>query len=284
MEMTNPIAVEARNKLNLLNDLLAGMGSAVVGFSAGVDSTFLLYAAVNALGQDKVLAVTGKSKIIPQHQVDAAEEYAEQLGARHEITDTRELEKPGFRDNPPDRCYLCKSELYTRLSALAKERGYATVVDGSNADDLKDYRPGMRAISELGIRSPMLEVGLTKQEIRYLSGKAGLPTWDKPAFPCLGSRIPYGIKITDEALARIDKAEQYLKSLAIQGPIRVRHHGDLARIEVNSQGISFLLASGVHAKVAARLKELGYKYVTLDLQGFRSGSLNEAIDQAGQPG
>lgn len=265
-------------KLTCLQHIIRDLRSAIVAFSGGVDSTFVAAVAYDVLGAN-VLAVTGVSPSVPASEVEEAKALAAQIGIRHELIDTREMDDPDYVRNNPDRCFHCKDELYSRLAAIAAERGIAAVIDGCNLDDTGDYRPGRRAASDRGVRSPLVEAGLTKADIRELSRQRGLPTWDKPAMACLSSRIPYGTPVTLENLSRVGQAEQYLRSLGVR-QLRVRHHvlpsGDpLARIETDEAGLAVLLQH--RSETTQRLKELGYLYVTIDLAGYRTGSLNEAL-------
>lgn len=259
-----------------LDRRLRALRSAAVAFSGGVDSAFVLKAALDALGPDAVLAVTGRSPSVPAAEISAAGALAAEIGARHEFLDTREFDDPNYLANPADRCYFCKDELYSRLRALARTRGLEAVVNGVNADDLADFRPGLRAASEHGVSAPLAECGITKAEVRALARAAGLAVHDKPASPCLSSRVPYGEAITPEKLARIDAAETLLRALGFR-ECRVRHHGDVARIEVPADRIARLAEPDLRERVERGLRDLGYRYVTLDLRGFRSGSLNEVV-------
>jgi uncharacterized protein len=261
------------SKLAELQRLVGEMESAVVAFSAGVDSTFVAAVAAEMLGE-RALAVTGVSPSIPASEVEEARALAKQIGIRHVLLETSEMDRPGYVENSPQRCYHCKTELYSLLEEMAARDGIAYVLDGCNMDDIGDHRPGRVAAGEHRVRSPLIEAGLTKPEIRELSKQRGLPTWDKPAMACLSSRIPYGTPVTIEALDQVGAAEAFLRSLGFR-QLRVRHHGDIARIEVEQGELGAALEH--RERIVTRLKNLGYKYVALDLAGFRSGSMNDVL-------
>ncbi len=262
-------------KLERLRAQLREIGSAAVAFSSGVDSTFLLRVAHEELGEN-VVAVTAHSHSFPKRELDEAAAFCAREGVRHEIIDSEELDIPGFVANPPDRCYHCKKALFGKLVAFAQANGLAAVLEGSNMDDDGDYRPGRRAIMELGVASPLHDAGLTKAEIRVLSKRMGLPTADKPSFACLASRFPYGERITAAGLERVERAEQWLMDAGLGlAQLRVRSHGDMARIEVPPADIPRLAARA--EEIVAELKSFGFTYVALDLQGYRTGSLNETL-------
>lgn len=268
----DPRTVE--QKLADLQTVIRAYESVVVAFSAGADSTLVAKVASDVLG-DRALAVTSASESLAERELREALEYAESLRVNHRVIYTNELQNPSYAANPADRCYHCKTELYDHLVALAREEGYRYVANGLNLDDLGDYRPGLQAANEHGVRAPLQEAGLTKADVRAISRLLGVPTWDKPAMACLSSRVPYGEPITAEKLRQIDRAEQLLRDLGYR-QLRVRHHGQIARIELPADQLAGFIAEHA-ALVAERLKALGFAYVTLDLQGFRSGSMNEVL-------
>jgi pyridinium-3,5-biscarboxylic acid mononucleotide sulfurtransferase len=266
--------IEPAAKEQALCHALASLDSVVVAYSGGVDSAYLAYIASRTLG-DRAVAVTADSPSYPERHRALAIRIAKDFGLRHEIIKTSELENPEYRANPSNRCYFCKHELYTHLTRIALSR-HAVVVDGNNADDRGDYRPGRQAAREFGVRSPLDEVDLRKDEIRELSRRAGLPTWDEPASACLSSRIPYDSEVTVEKLRTIEQAENAIHALGFR-ICRVRHHDEMARIEIARDEMPRALEPEINGKMVAALKALGYRYVTLDLQGYRTGSLNEAL-------
>jgi uncharacterized protein len=258
-----------------LRSLVRSYDSLIVAFSGGADSAYLAYVAHNELGE-RALAVTGDSASYPTFQRELADRLTKQFGIPHEIVFTEEFEDTNYTSNPPNRCYYCKNELYAKLAELAQTRGFAIICDGSNADDVGDYRPGRQAAREIGVQSPLEECGLTKAEIRELSRRGGLPTWNEPASACLSSRVPYGQVVTIEKLSMVDKAEIALKELGFR-QVRVRHHGEVARIEVAEEELPRALDSEMAGRMSAALKALGFRYVALDLEGYRTGSLNEVL-------
>jgi uncharacterized protein len=264
----------AQHKETRLSELLGGMNSVLVSFSGGVDSTYLLKIAYDALGE-RAVAATGLSQTYAREEMDEARIVASEIGAEHVLVDTAELTDPRYADNTHQRCFFCKSELYSRLKDLAATRGLRHVIDGSNSDDLDDFRPGMRAARELGVRSPLQEVGLTKAEIRLLSERLGLRTWDKPAVACLSSRFAYGDPITVDKLRQVAAAESAVRSLGFSG-FRVRHHGDIARLEVPRD--QFTQAVECADQLVGALRGAGYRHALLDLAGYRSGSTNEVLN------
>jgi len=273
MPVTEYMSVIAKEER--LRDLFRTLGSVIVAYSGGVDSSYVAYVANAELGP-RAVCITGQSASLPAYQRDEIDRVVEKFGFQHEIIQTDELQNPDYRANNGNRCYFCKDELYGKLESLARDRGIEHIVDGSTVDDLDDYRPGRQAAKQHAVRSPLIEVGLNKDEVRELSRRVALPTWDKPASPCLSSRIAYGTTVTIERLTKVDRGEEILREFGFR-EFRVRHHDTLVRLEIAAGEMDRVLQKEVIDQLAARFRELGFKYVTLDLHGFRSGSMNEAL-------
>jgi uncharacterized protein len=264
-------------KWDRLRTLLRDIKCAVLAYSGGVDSSLLLRAAAEVMGH-RLIAVTAVSETYPAGELEAAQEFARTLGVTHRILHTQELAAEEFARNSPERCYFCKKELYGKLKKIAETEGISCILDGSNADDLDDYRPGRKAAEEFSVRSPLVEAGLSKSDVRELARFLNLPVWDKPSLACLSSRIPYGTRITPDIIETIQTAEHHLRVLGF-GQVRVRHHGEIARIEIDREAFRQLLSDDAIEKITAALRGLGYIYVCLDLEGYRTGSMNAALDR-----
>jgi len=263
-------------KMRKLKEILKNMGSVVIAFSGGVDSSFLLKVARDTLPKENILAVTAVSETYTSSELKQAKRFSKKLGTRHKIIFRDELNDRNFTKNPVDRCYYCKKELFVKLDKIAKKNGFNYILDASNADDMRDYRPGSKAKKEFGVRSPLIEAGFTKDDIRRYSQKFGLETAGSPSMACLASRFPYGQKINKDSLKRIEEAEVFIKKSGVR-QVRVRYHNNIARIEVEKKDIKRFLSAKFCDRITKRLKKLGFKYVTLDLEGYRSGSLNEVL-------
>jgi len=270
--------LEIEDKLSKLKEIVSKLGSVVVAFSGGVDSTLVAKVCYDTL-RDNSMAVTARSETYPDFEFKESQKLAREIGIKHLVVDTSELAIEGFANNPPERCYFCKTELFGKLKEIAKEHGFLNVADGANLDDTQEFRPGLKASKELNVRSPLKEAGLKKEDIRKVSKLLNLPNWNKPAYACLSSRFPYGQSITEEKISMVSEAETYLRGLGLI-QFRVRHHETIARIEILPEDIHILTNSPAREELTAKFKKIGFTYVTLDLEGYRSGSMNEILSEA----